>query len=122
MTKKQILGTLAIWIMILPFLGFPGSWKTPLFFITGLVIFFIVISDWLKKTFYNPKENLDKPYSNDFNDTFSEKTPDISADSEESKSDLIDSVRKNKGSSGQSPEVLSELAMLAQSRSRATRC
>ena len=96
MTKKQILGALAVWIMILPYLGFPGSWKTPLFFFTGLAILFIAIFDWLKKTFYNSKENLDKPYSNDFNDTFSEKTPDISAGSEESKSDLIDSVRKIK--------------------------
>lgn len=38
MSKRQTLMVLGIWVIILPFLGFPGTWKSILFCATGLVI------------------------------------------------------------------------------------
>lgn len=38
MSKRQILGAIGIWVIILPFLGFPSSWKTVLLVLTGMGI------------------------------------------------------------------------------------
>ncbi|MCR4334677.1 MAG: hypothetical protein NUV47_03035 [Patescibacteria group bacterium] len=43
MHRKQSLLILGIWVIILPFLGFPSSWKTFLFFITGVTLIIIYI-------------------------------------------------------------------------------
>lgn len=45
MSKYTILIVLGIWIIILPFLGFPGFWKTLLFVVSGLgvVIFTLLV-------------------------------------------------------------------------------
>ncbi len=40
MRKARILLVLGIWMTLLPFLGFPYSWKDPLFSISGLVLIF----------------------------------------------------------------------------------
>lgn len=45
MSKYTIIITLAIWIIILPFLGFPGFWKTLLLVLSGLgVIVFTLLA------------------------------------------------------------------------------
>ena len=40
MSKHSIIITLAIWIIILPFLGFPSFWRTLFFVLSGLGIIF----------------------------------------------------------------------------------
>ena len=41
MKKERIILFLGIWIIILPFLGFPNTWDKVLFVITGLTISFV---------------------------------------------------------------------------------
>lgn len=41
MRKERTLLFLGIWVAILPFLGFPNSWRTFLFFITGCALVFL---------------------------------------------------------------------------------
>ena len=43
MARKQSLLILGIWLMVLPFLGFPSSWKTSMLFLTGVSIIIIYI-------------------------------------------------------------------------------
>jgi hypothetical protein len=38
MSKHSIIITLAVWIIILPFLGFPSFWRTLFFVLSGLGI------------------------------------------------------------------------------------
>ena len=40
MSKHSIIITLAIWIMVLPFLGFPSFWRTLFIVLSGLGIIF----------------------------------------------------------------------------------
>jgi hypothetical protein len=41
MSKQKAIFFLGIWVAILPFLGFPGSWKRTLALISGAVIAYI---------------------------------------------------------------------------------
>lgn len=41
MRRARILLTLGIWVAILPYLGFPGSWKDVFFIVTGLILIYI---------------------------------------------------------------------------------
>ncbi len=41
MAKQKIIFFLGIWVAILPFLGFPGSWKQIFFLITGLLLAYL---------------------------------------------------------------------------------
>jgi hypothetical protein len=74
MRKARILLFLGTWIAILPYLGFPYSWKDTLSFFTGLILIFfsyVLYRDYKKvegekKTFDNFVEN------NDFNETENE--------------------------------------------------
>ncbi len=43
MARKQSLLILGIWLMVLPFLGFPSSWKTFMLFLTGVVLIIIYV-------------------------------------------------------------------------------
>lgn len=38
MSKRQILGVIGVWVIILPFLGLPSSWKSILLVLTGIGI------------------------------------------------------------------------------------
>jgi len=66
MRKAYIILTFGIWVALLPWLGFPYSWKDILFTITGLALIyfsFVVyqenkIKETKKKTFDNFSENL----------------------------------------------------------------
>lgn len=67
MKKARILLTLAVWVAVLPYLGFPYSWKNILFTITGLGLAYfsyslykenkIKIKETENKTFDNFSEN-----------------------------------------------------------------
>ncbi len=36
MSKEVGVVVLGVWVAILPFLGFPGTWRTPILFLSGL--------------------------------------------------------------------------------------
>ncbi len=38
MSKDAMITMLGVWVAVLPFLGFPGKWRTALLFLTGLLI------------------------------------------------------------------------------------
>jgi membrane protein implicated in regulation of membrane protease activity len=82
MKKARILLSLAVWVAILPYLGFPYSWKNVLFVVTGLVLAYISYSLYKEnktkteeKQFDNFLENKDFSENNviteenDFNKT-----------------------------------------------------
>ena len=64
MRKARILLILGTWVTILPFLGFPNSWKDILFSLTGLglMIFSYVLYRNYKKE--EKKENQNKTFDN----------------------------------------------------------
>ena len=43
MARKQSLLILGVWLMVLPFLGFPSSWKTSMLFLTGVALIIIYV-------------------------------------------------------------------------------
>ncbi len=49
MTKKTMITVLGGIVMVLPFIGFPNSVATPIFFLCGLGVIFIVRSVSKKK-------------------------------------------------------------------------
>ena len=71
MRKARIFLFLGIWVAILPYLGFPYSWKDFLFTLTGLGL--ICFSYVLYKD-YKKEENQEKTFDNfSENNDFSEK-------------------------------------------------
>ncbi|KKR70313.1 MAG: hypothetical protein UX21_C0033G0002 [Microgenomates group bacterium GW2011_GWC2_45_8] len=74
MIKVRILLILGIWVAVLPYLGFPSSWKDILYTLSGLVlVYFSYVlyknsktKGGVKKTFDNFKE------SNIFNENHTE--------------------------------------------------
>lgn len=50
MTKKTIITILAVIVMVVPFVGFPNSVTTPIFFLCGLGIIFVARSGVKKKS------------------------------------------------------------------------
>ena len=61
MYKARILLFLGTWIAVLPYLGFPYSWKDTLSFLTGLIL--ICLSYLLYKD-YKSKEKKEKTFDN----------------------------------------------------------
>ncbi len=41
MRKEKTIFLVALWIIVLPFLGFPGSWKTVMFVLTGVALIYL---------------------------------------------------------------------------------
>lgn len=48
MRKEKTLFIIGVWVAILPFLGFPSSWRAVLFLITGLAIMYIAYLFYLE--------------------------------------------------------------------------
>ena len=46
MNKEKVLLILGVWLMILPFLGFPDLWKTILIVVTGLTVTYLSALIW----------------------------------------------------------------------------
>jgi hypothetical protein len=61
MRKARIFLILGIWIAVLPYLGFPYSWKDILSTLTGLVIMFFSYNLFKE---YKAKENKPKSFDN----------------------------------------------------------
>ena len=61
--KKDIsLITLGVWIVVVPFLGFPGTWKTIIFVISGLAVVLLTVlwrHELLRSGFPQKKGNHD---------------------------------------------------------------
>lgn len=56
MRKEKALFVIGIWIMVLPFSGFPSLWRTLLFLATGLVIMYVAYLFYLQAKKNMPKE------------------------------------------------------------------
>jgi len=41
MRKEKTLFIIGLWVIVLPFLGFPGLWKTIIFILTGLILIYL---------------------------------------------------------------------------------
>lgn len=67
MTKARILLILGVWVAVLPYLGFPSSWKDLLFIFSGIVLIYFSyvlykdskMKEYPKKSFDNFSENKD---------------------------------------------------------------
>lgn len=55
MRKERSLFLIGLWVIVLPFLGFPNSWKITLSFLTGILIIYIAYLFYLET-----KERLSK--------------------------------------------------------------
>ena len=52
---KNTLIILGIFTALLPFVGIPGSWKTPLYFVLGIAIAFFAYQREYRKKTYSPR-------------------------------------------------------------------
>jgi hypothetical protein len=48
MRKEKTLFIIGLWVIILPFLGFPNTWRKILFLITGLAIIYLAYLFYLE--------------------------------------------------------------------------
>jgi hypothetical protein len=48
MRKEKTLFLIGLWVIILPYLGFPNSWRNVLFIITGLAIIYLAYLFYLE--------------------------------------------------------------------------
>ncbi len=48
MRKEKTLFIIGLWIMVLPFLGFPSNWRKVLFFATGVAIIYLAYLFYLE--------------------------------------------------------------------------
>jgi len=59
MRKEKTLFIIGLWVVILPFLGFPTNWRKGLFVVTGIAIMYLAYLFYLEV-----KARLDKDISN----------------------------------------------------------
>jgi len=65
MRLQRILLITGIWIAVLPYLGFPYSWKNILFTISGLVLMYYSF-----RMYQNAKKEKEEPLSDNFSENF----------------------------------------------------
>lgn len=56
MRKEKSLFIIGIWIILLPLSGFPTSWKTLFFFVTGLLVIYISYLFYIQAKKNAPKD------------------------------------------------------------------
>jgi hypothetical protein len=83
MKKARTLLILAIWIALLPYLGFPVFWKNLLFLITGLALAYISYLEYRKA---RSKDNLKKKVFDNFSENYHE-THEYKEEEQEEKND-----------------------------------
>ena len=64
MKKERILLILATWVAILPYLGFPASWKSVLFTLTGLGLGYLSYQMYLETKAQNKEKSVSKTFDN----------------------------------------------------------
>ena len=70
MSKHSIIITLAVWVIILPFLGFPSFWRTLLLVLSGLGIIlytFLLRGEYSKGPYWSFGRHNDVYMENDIN-------------------------------------------------------
>jgi len=70
MKKTSIIITLSLFIILIPFLGFPRSWEVIFFLVLGLAIIFLTLS--LKN---KVSSKTDSPLQEESEDVFTESVP-----------------------------------------------
>jgi len=63
MRKARIFLMLGIWISILPYLGFPYSWKNILFTISGLIVIYLSYIIYRESKITEKKEVISENFS-----------------------------------------------------------
>jgi low affinity Fe/Cu permease len=70
MRKEKTLFIIALWVIILPFLGFPQSWQKVLFFITGVAFIYLAYLFYLEtKIRLLKKDDQSKTFIDNIEDT-----------------------------------------------------
>lgn len=80
MSKRQILGIIGVWVIILPFLGLPSSWKSILLVLTGIGICSLAYSTRRSSSQFesdNNSTNAAKSGSNAFMESVSSKDTEV---------------------------------------------
>jgi len=68
MRKEKSLIIIGFWILILPFLGFPSSWRNFLYIITGLIIMYLGYLFYIEVKASIPKDTTEfKPFIDNIN-------------------------------------------------------
>ena len=70
MRKEKTLLIIGVWVVILSFLGFPSSWRTVLFVITGLAIMYLAYLFYLE---FKTRSSKDINHSKTFVDNIENK-------------------------------------------------
>jgi hypothetical protein len=78
MRKEKTLFLIGLWVMILPFLGFPNNWRRILFFITGLALIYLAYLLYLEtKSRLAKMGRQDKNFIDNIEDKKNNQTPEI---------------------------------------------
>jgi hypothetical protein len=78
MRKEKTLFLIGLWVMILPFLGFPNNWRKALFFITGLALIYLAYLLYLEtKKRLEKIGKQDKNFIDNIEDKKTNQTPEI---------------------------------------------
>lgn len=64
MSKARILLVLAIWLVVLPYLGFPYSWQDVLVSLTGLVLVYLGFLFYKNYKALEPQKSKEKTFDN----------------------------------------------------------
>ncbi len=83
MKKERILLLLATWVAILPYLGFPSSWKNILFTLTGLGLGYLSYQMYLESRAKDKENSHLKSFDN-----FSENSNFVKEENKEGSSSL----------------------------------
>lgn len=59
MRKERTLFIMGFWVALLPFLGFPNSWRKILFIITGLLLIYLAYLFYIEAKIRIRKASLD---------------------------------------------------------------
>ncbi len=57
MRKERTLFIIGLWVIILPFLGFPNNWRQIFFVITGFILIFLYYSFYKQAKTYQLKND-----------------------------------------------------------------
>lgn len=69
MRKEKTLFIIGLWIIVLPFLGFPGTWKTVILILTGLSLIYLGYLFYVEAKHYLSKnENQAKSFIDNMED------------------------------------------------------
>lgn len=68
MRKEKTLFIIGLWVMVLPFLGFPKTWRTVLFVVTGVALVYLTYLFYMEsKTRLTKSEDQAKTFVDNIN-------------------------------------------------------